>query len=117
MIGGIDVCVDIYEVLRPSLVCDGKFLTRHHTRFYKRAIDDDNEINIQKCGQEYLTGQFTNNGLFQIPNTRYGNHKWDNLFSFYEFGPDYGGGACNPDIYVTLYRPIIKFIKFMAQSN
>jgi len=111
------ICVDIYEVLRPSLVCDFKFLCRHHTRFEKRAIDSLDEINIIKCGEDFMTAQFTNNGMLQIPNTRSGNHKWDNLFSLYDIGPDYGGNACNTDLSITLYKPIIKFIEYMVNSN
>lgn len=109
------ICVDIYEVLRPSLVCNGKFLCRHHTRFEKRGIDSIDEINIIKCAEDFMTGEFIND-LLRIPNTRYGKHRWDHLFSLYDIGPDYGGGACNVDLSVTLYRPIIKFIEYMNHS-
>ena len=111
------ICVDVYQVLRPSLVCNGKFLTKYHTRFEKRTIDEDDEISIIKCGEEYLTGELASNGLFRIPNTQSGNHRWDNLFSLYDIAPVYDGHACNPDLSVTLYKPIIKFIEYYNQAN
>jgi len=110
------ISVDIYEILRPSLVCDGMFLAKLHTRFDKRAIDDD-DISIINCRQEYVTGDFNKNGTFRIPNTHNGKHKWFHLFSFYEIGPDYSGNACNPELSITLYKPIIKFIRYMENSN
>ena len=115
---GMDsICVDVYEIIRPSIVCPGQFLCRHHSRFDKQTIDGHDEVTFIKYQPQYITGEFTNDNLFRIPNTNGGKYRWKNLFSLYDILPIFDGDACNTDKFETICNPIIDFIEDMTIIN
>ena len=90
-------------------MCDGKYLIRHHTRFYTTLWDED-EINIIKLREEYITCDFNPNLRVIIPNTLDGNHKYQVMYILNEATGPRNREACNTDNFVTIYKPNINFI-------
>jgi len=111
------IFVDVYEVVRPSYVCPGKLLIRHHTRFKRKSTDpDDYKIDIIKCTEMYITATF-NGGKLGIPNRWGGPFRTNYLFSLSDVIEPGSGDAINADNYSVIYWPMLKFIEFMIADD
>ena len=112
------IIVDVYEVVRPSLVCEGKMLIRHHTRFKRKINDDDGyKIKIVKYPKQYFTGTYIRDNRFSIPNNSGGRYRSIYLFNLYDIRTSSSGDAVNSDNYITMYKPMVKFIEYMLDVD
>ena len=106
-------CIDVYQILRPSLVDETKFLVKHYTRFDIRDIDDD--INIINTVSNVMTGDFSKNGIFRIPSQDDSRKKYTYLFSLEDACHiDNSGDACSTDDMETIFKPIAVFVRAMT---
>ncbi len=102
-------CVDLYRVVRPSLVVNDKYLVEHYQRF---DILDNNEIKLIDSYHGVYTGDFTPIGILRIPNDRDPTYtRYNYLWSLAAINPkSLECGASNPDPIVCFCRPIANFI-------